>query len=145
MHGVRLRCRLVGGYGRGMRLTGAFFANHAEVVDEMLNVTGGCWSSTTVQTGSTGFGSQCVILCEAARQDRDRDLHLSFDAAGPSGTEWKAARTMSFTPTGRVAFLVTPPMILPIEPQGGRHVYTVRLDGHDERIEIPLLVYLATP
>src|SRR6476661_4991371 len=38
-----------------MRLTNAFFANHAEVVDDMLNVTGGCWTSTTVADGSTVF------------------------------------------------------------------------------------------
>ena len=44
-----------------MRLTGAFFANHAEVVDDMLNVTGGCWTSTTVADGSTAFGTRCVM------------------------------------------------------------------------------------
>ena len=40
-----------------MRLTNAFFANHAEVVDDMLNVTGGCWTSTTVADGSTAESS----------------------------------------------------------------------------------------
>src|SRR6185312_3135983 len=30
---------------RGMRLAGAFFANHAEVVDDMLNVEGGVWAT----------------------------------------------------------------------------------------------------
>jgi hypothetical protein len=43
-----------------MRLTNAFFANHAEVVDDMLNVTGGCWTSTTVADGSTAFATRCV-------------------------------------------------------------------------------------
>jgi hypothetical protein len=37
----------------------------------------------------------------------------------------------------RIAFMVTPTIALPIEPSGGLHVYTVRLD-HEERIVLPL-------
>jgi hypothetical protein len=33
---------------------------------------------------------------------------------------------------------VTPPIALPIEPGGGLHSYTVRLEDHDERIVLPL-------
>ena len=44
-----------GGNFRGMRLAGAFFANTAEVVDDMLNVEGGFWASTTVPPGTASF------------------------------------------------------------------------------------------
>jgi hypothetical protein len=40
----------------------------------------------------------------------------------------------------RIAFMVTPPIALPIEPNGGMHVYTVRLEDHEERIPLPLHV-----
>ena len=53
-----------------MRINAGFFANHAEIVDEMLNVSGGCWNSTTVPPGSAGFRCRCVILCDVRRQDR---------------------------------------------------------------------------
>ena len=76
-----------------MRLTGAFFANHAEVVDDMLNVTGGCWTSTTVADGSTGFGTRCVIFCEVSRQDRGKQFGLHIDAAGPRGSSGLQARS----------------------------------------------------
>ena len=69
-----------------MRLTNAFFANHAEVVDDMLNVTGGCWTSTTVADGSTAFATRCVIFCEVSRQDRGKEFGLHIDAAGPTGS-----------------------------------------------------------
>ncbi len=36
--------------------------------------------------------------------------------------------------------MVTPPIALPIEPSGGLHVYTVRLQDHEERITLPLHV-----
>ena len=123
-----------------MRLTGAFFANHAEVVDDMLNVTGGCWTSTTVADGSTAFGTRCVIFCEVSRQDRGKQFGLHIDAAGPTGQQWTPARSSYFTVPSRIAFMVTPPIALPIEPNGGMHVYTVRLEDHPERIALPLHV-----
>jgi hypothetical protein len=123
-----------------MRLTNAFFANHAEVVDDMLNVTGGCWTSTTVADGSTAFAARCVIFCEVSRQDRGKQFGLHFDAAGPAGQQWTPARSSYFTVPSRIAFMVTPPIALPIEPNGGMHVYTVRLEDHDEVITLPLHV-----
>ena len=62
-----------------MRLTNAFFANHAEVVDDMLNVTGGCWTSTTVADGSTAFATRCVVFCDVSRQDRNKQFGLHID------------------------------------------------------------------
>jgi hypothetical protein len=121
-----------------MRLTNAFFANHAEVVDDMLNVTGGCWTSTTVADGSTAFTTRCVIFCEVSRQDRDKQFGLHIDAAGPAGQQWTPARSSYFTVPSRIAFMVTPPISLPIEPNGGMHVYTVHLEDHDEVITLPL-------
>ena len=118
----------------GMRLTNAFFANHAEVVDDMLNVTGGCWTSTTVADGSTAFATRCVVFCEVSRQDRGKQFGLHIDAAGPTGQQWTPARSSYFTVPSRIAFMVTPPIALPIEPTGGMHVYTVRLEDHEERI-----------
>jgi hypothetical protein len=47
-----------------MHLTGAFFANVAREVNGMLEVGGGCWSSTTVQQGSAGFVTQLVVLAD---------------------------------------------------------------------------------
>lgn len=72
-----------------MRLTNAFFANHAEVVDDMLNVTGGCWTSTTVADGATAFAVMCcqrnggfntVGNGDAVLHNAFRDLHQ--DAVG---------------------------------------------------------------
>ncbi|WP_123025446.1 hypothetical protein [Mycolicibacterium stellerae] len=123
-----------------MRLTNAFFANHAEVVDDMLNVTGGCWNSTTVADGSTAFATRCVVFCEVTRQDRGKEFVLHIDAAGPSGQEWTPARSSTFTVPSKIAFMVTPTITLPVEPNGGMHVYTVRLEDHPEQITLPLHV-----
>ena len=38
--------------------------------------------------------------------------------------------------------MVTPPIALPIEPNGGRHVYTVRLEDHEEQIVLPLHIHV---
>src|SRR5262245_29477106 len=123
-----------------MRLTTAFFANHAEVVDDMLNVSGGGWTSTTVADGSTAFATRCVALCEVRRQDRGKEYGMNIDAVGPSGQQWKPAKSSHFTLPSRIAFMVTPTIALPIEPGGGLHVYTVYLEGHEERITLPLHV-----
>ena len=104
----------------------------------MLNVTGGCWTSTTVADGSTAFGCRCVIFCEVDRQDRGKKFGLHIDAAGPTGQQWVPARSSYFTLPSRIAFMVTPAIALPFEPNGGPHVYTVRLEDHEERIVLPL-------
>ncbi len=70
-----------------MHLINAYFANQAEVVDDMLNVTGGCWTSTTVADGSTAFATRLVIFCEVTRHDRGKEFDLQIDAAGPTGQQ----------------------------------------------------------
>src|SRR4029079_16007436 len=65
---------------RGMRLAGAFFANHAEVVADMLNVEGGVWATTTVAPHSTLFRSSCVVLCDTRRRDVGIHYALHIDA-----------------------------------------------------------------
>ena len=45
----------------------------------------------------------------------------------------------SLTPI-TASWRLTPPIALPIEPNGGMHVYTVRLEDHEERIALPLHV-----
>jgi hypothetical protein len=73
---------------RDMRLAGALFANKADVVDDMLNVEGGFWSSTTVEAGSTGFQCNCVVLCDTRRRDIGTQYTLHVDAVGPTGQRW---------------------------------------------------------
>lgn len=38
--------------------------------------------------------------------------------------------------------MVTPHVALPIEPTGGMHVYTVRLEDHEEQIVLPLHIHV---
>jgi len=126
-----------------MQLHGAFFANRATVVNEMLNVEGGVWASTTVPVGSVGFNCICVILCEAGPYDVGRQFSLCVDAAGPTGGRWKPAWSTDFTVSSPMAFMLTPPIALPIEPDGGHHVYTFRLGGQHARVDVALDVLLA--
>lgn len=129
---------------RFMRLTGAFFANRAEVVDEMLNVEGGFWASTTVAAGSVGFKCRCVVLCDTDPDDEGQEFTLCIDAAGPTGCQWTPAWSTSFTVPGRMTFMVTPPIALPLEPEGGGHTYSFRLTGQHARVDLDLDV-LVTP
>src|ERR1700755_1537081 len=105
-----------------MRLTNAFFVNHAEVVDDMLNITGGCWTSTSVADGGTGFATRVGVFCGVSPPRRGQTFGLHGDAAGPSGQQWTPAQSSYFTVPSRIAFMVTPPIALPIEPGGGMHV-----------------------
>jgi hypothetical protein len=125
-----------------MRLTAAFLANRAEVVDGMLNVQGGFWASTTVAPGSGGFKCQIVVLCEMDANDLGKQFSLLIDAQGPSG-HWARAQSSDFTINSPMMFLCSPPTVLPIEPDGGPHIYTLRLDGQHERVDVPLDVRLA--
>jgi hypothetical protein len=80
----------------GMRLAGAFFANTAEVVDDMLNVEGGFWASTTVPPGTASFQCSCVVLCDTRRRDVGTVYTLHIDAAGPTGQRWASAWSRQF-------------------------------------------------
>jgi hypothetical protein len=75
---------------RDTRLAGAFFANRADVVDDMLNVEGGFGATTSVAARSELFQCCCVVLCDTRRRDvgTPYTLHntLHIDAAGPTAS-----------------------------------------------------------
>jgi hypothetical protein len=125
-----------------MRLTGAFFANKAEVVDDMLNVEGGFWTSTTVARGSIGVRCNCVILCDTSPDDVGQRFGLRIDAAGPTGRVWTPAHETNFELPNPMRFIVATQIALPIEADGGHHVYSFRIDGRHERIDVPLDVFV---
>jgi hypothetical protein len=126
-----------------MRLTGAFFADYAEAIDGKLHVRGGCWLSTLVKAGSTGFQTCFVLLCAAGGDDVGEQHTLHIDALGPTGQKWKPAQSLEFVVPSMMSFMVSPSIGLPMEASGGRHVYTFRLDGHDDSIVLPLQINLA--
>jgi hypothetical protein len=125
-----------------MRLTGAFLANKAEIIDGMLNVEGGFWTSTTVAKGSVGIRGNCVILCDTQPDDVGQQFGLRIDASGPTGRVWAPAHSRNFDLTTPMKFIVATQVALPIEPDGGRHVYSFRMEGHHERIDVPLDVFV---
>jgi hypothetical protein len=57
---------------------------------------------------------------------------------GPAG--WTPALSTSFVVTDVLVFMITPQIVLPIEPAGGPHVYNVRIQGQHNRIVLPLQV-----
>jgi hypothetical protein len=123
---------------RDMRLAGAFFANRAEVVNEMLNVEGGFWTSTTVPVNTTSIRSNCVVLCDTRRRDVGTQYALHIDATGPTGTRWASAFSTTFQLPSAMKFMVLTQIALPVEPAGGRHVYSFRVEGTHERFDVPL-------
>ena len=127
---------------RGMRLAGAFFANRADVVDDMLNVEGGFWATTSVPAHSELFQCCCVVLCDTRRRDVGTPYTLHIDAAGPTGQRWAPAWSTNFQLPSAMKFMVLTQLALPIEPDGGRHVYSFRLEGSHERFDIPLDVVI---
>jgi hypothetical protein len=121
-----------------MRLAGAFFANRADVVDDMLNVEGGFWTTTAVPPSAAGFPCNCVVLCDTRRRDVGTEYTLHIDAAGPTGQRWAPAWSRKFQLPSAMKFMVLTQIALPIEANGGRHVYSFRLEGSHERFDIPL-------
>jgi hypothetical protein len=121
-----------------MRLAGAFFANRADVVDDMLNVEGGFWTTTAVPASAAGFPCNCVVLCDTRRRDVGTEYTLHIDAAGPTGQRWAPAWSRKFQLPSAMKFMVLTQIALPIEANGGRHVYSFRLEGSHERFDIPL-------
>lgn len=129
---------------RRMHLTGAFFANAAGESNGMLEVSGGCWSSTTVQEGSTGFRTQLVVLADVGDDSIGQEYVVCVDANGPTGSRWTPAISTSFVVSEALVFMFTPQIVLPIETAGGRHVYNVRIQGQHNQIALPLQVNVAT-
>jgi hypothetical protein len=128
-----------------MRLTTAFFANRAEIVDGMLNLEGGFWKSTTVAPTAATFRSYVVVVVEVDRSDAGRQYTMQIDGQGPSGRRWAPVHVTTFTISGPVQFMCMPLLALPIEPGGGMHVYTFRIDGQHERVDVPIAVRVAQP
>ncbi|MGV0792403.1 hypothetical protein [Mycolicibacterium sp. XJ1819] len=128
-----------------MRLTAAFLANHAEIVNGMLNVDGGFWKSTRVPPDATSFGCDVVVLCEVEPEEVGSRFLLHINAEGPSGRHWRPAYSSDFTLNSPVKFLLLPQTRLPIEPGGGPHLYAFRLDGQHERVDVPLTVHTGPP
>ena len=126
-----------------MHLTGAFFANSATETNGMLEVSGGCWSSTTVQPGSTGFRTQLVLLADVGDDSVGQEYVVCVDANGPTGSRWTPAMSTSFVASEALVFMITPQIVLPIESAGGRHVYNVRIQGQHNQIVLPLQVNVA--
>lgn len=132
-------------YIAAMRLTTAFFANRADVVNDMLNVEGGFWKSTTVEPNATSFLSYVLVVCDVEPTDIGQKFLMQIEGQGPSGHRWAPAHSSTFTIDGPVQFMCMPMMVLPIEAGGGPHMYTFRLDGQHERVDVPLTVHIAHP
>ena len=47
---------------------------------------------------------------------------------------------MEFSVDAPSMFMCFPSMVLPIDPGGGRHVYSFRIGGQHERVDVPLAV-----
>jgi len=109
----------------------------------MLEVAGGCWSSTTVQQGSAGFMTQLVVLADVGDDAVGKEYVVCIDATGPTGSRWTPALSTSFVVTDVLVFMITPQIVLPIEPAGGHHVYNVRIQGQHNQIVLPLQVNIA--
>ncbi|MCV7278656.1 hypothetical protein H7J88_03205 [Mycolicibacterium flavescens] len=124
-----------------MRLTAAFFANRSEVVDNMLNVEGAFWASTTVAPESTAFRCDVVVLCDTEPDDVGAEFTLVIDSEGPSGP--LAPISQAFTLAGESMFICMPATVLPVEPGGGYHRYRFRLDGQHEFVDVRLAVRLS--
>ena len=54
------------------------------------------------------------------------------------GSGWAPAWSTQFQLPSAMKFMVLTQIALPVEPRGGRHVYSFRLDGAHERFDIPL-------
>ena len=123
-----------------MRLNAAFFANHVDVVNDMLNVDGGFWKTTTVPPNSVRFRCCAVVLYDMDPDDVGQRFALHIDAEGPLGHRQTPAHSTEFSVDAPSMFLCFTSLVLPIEPGGGRHVYSFRLAGQQEQVDVPLAV-----
>ena len=125
-----------------MRLTAAFFANRAEVADNMLNLEGAFWASTNVAPNANAFRCDAVMLCDVDAEDVGQQFRLVIDCEGPNGRPLPSV-VKNFTVDGPMLFMCVPSMVLPIEPGGGFHRYRFRLDGQHDLIDVRLAVRLS--
>ena len=126
-----------------MRLSSAFFANRVDVVDQMLDVEGGFWKTTTVSANAAGFQCSAVVLVDVSTDDIGQEFSLHIDAEGPGGQRRAPVFTKDFTLDAPSMFLCLTSLVLPIEPGGGRHIYSFYLGGHHDRVDVPLAVRVA--
>jgi hypothetical protein len=77
-------------------------------------------------------------MCETRPSDVGAQYTLHIDATGPTGQRWASAWSTSFQLPQETKFMVLTQIDLPIEPDGGPHVYSFRLEGSHERFDVPL-------
>jgi hypothetical protein len=123
-----------------MRLTSAFFANNVDVVDQMLNVQGGFWKTTTVAADAGRFRCCAVVLLDTSADDIGQEFALHIDAQGPLGNRQASAFSKEFTLDAPLAFICLTSLVLPIDAGGGRHIYSFRVADQPDRVDVPLAV-----
>jgi hypothetical protein len=101
-------------------------------VDDVLNVEGGFWATTSAAARSELCQCCCVVLCDTRRRDVGTPYTLHIDAAVlPAAL---GASLVDEVPAPQaMKFMVLTQIALPIEPNGGRHVYSFRLEGSHVR------------
>ncbi|MFF2027483.1 hypothetical protein ACFVW2_37670, partial [Streptomyces sp. NPDC058171] len=77
-----------------------------------------------------------VVLSEAGADDYGSTLTLVVEAMAPSGRTTTALRGQVHV-EGPVYFMIVP-FTIPVEPGGGRHVYSVRIEGREETVAFAL-------
>ena len=90
----------------------------------------------TAQEHRVGPGPQTSTVVDSPTISRF--MTVSFVAVGPTGQRWAPAWSTKFQLPSAMKFMVLTQITLPIEPNGGRHVYSFRLEGSHERFDIPL-------
>ena len=88
--------------------------------------------------------TQLVVLADVDGDDVGQEYVVCVDADGPTGSRWAGALSTSFVVTEVLVFMITPQIVLPIEPAGGHHVYNVRIQGQHNQIVLPLQENIAS-
>lgn len=120
-----------------MIVTGAFFAQMAEIVDQKLNVTGGVldWLETDL---NSPFPLNLIILLQSGLEDSSRDTHdVTLEVFGPSGPAGTIAGPMQWDRReGENRFWLTPFNF--VFTEYGRHVFVFSIDN--STVSLPLTV-----
>lgn len=124
-----------------MIITGAFLAEHAEIVDRKLNITGGVWDTVTAPATGDGVPMFLVALVQAGPDDQKRAATAQVTILQPDGSILaKSPETAVTIGDGNEnGALVLP---LSLAPAGlGRHVFLIEVDG--SAASVPVLVVAA--
>jgi hypothetical protein len=81
-----------------------------------------------------------VVLYDLDPEDVGQRFALHIDAEGPLGHRRSPAHSTEFSVDAPSMFMCFSSMVLPIDPGGGRHVYSFYLAGQYERVDVPLAV-----